>query len=779
MGKQSREKQLRRDGLIVPDKEDGENESQTGLERACLFIIRWGTYLVLFTPLVVSTKFFFPFVVPKTIFFRVVVEILFIAYLFLVASNWSKYRPRINALTLAIVIFLAVFILSSFTGINLSRSFWSTYERMTGILTMLHLFAFFVILSSAFKKRDEWEKFFGVSVMVGILLSLYILKGSEVSTRGGGTIGNTSFMASYLLFDIFLAISLFLSNFLKKGGPLNSVERGSTQWGGWPIFWQIFSGVSLPIMVPVLFNSTARGAIAAFFIGLFLLFLGYLIFSRQKYLKMLAFGIILFLIVSALFLAVFQPYFIKNKAAIQLKEMRSRFVVWETGVKAFQERPILGWGPENFNGAFLKHFNPCMSLPRCGNEVWFDRVHNIIFDTLATTGAAGLLSYLAIFTVAFYGLIKSLSRIIERRDIFVPLGPIVILIVYFIQNLLVFDMINTYLVFFLVLAFISFWTKEQPETEGNAATRKINPILVIAVIGAMAFVSWTTNIKPLLANSYIIKMVGSQNPDEASLFFKKSLDTWMEKYESREQFNQKVYRSVYQGLTEENKKSFQGVLDLAESEVEKSIEENYLDFRPHLFLGELYIASYRLSGDSEKLAKAQKILEKAIQLSPTNQQGYWQLAEVKIVDGKIDETISLLKKAVELDFRVANSHWYLAMVYRISGDYQSALSEIKKARDLGYNWVDSAADREKVFEIIFNAGENPLEFYIHFENEWREYFINKTKTNPDDYTTWFLLAATYANLGRYDEARQAVQKVLEIRPDLAQKVEGFLKSLPE
>src|SRR3989344_9588233 len=101
---------------------------------------------------------------------------------------------------------------------------------------MQHLFAFFIILSSAFKKRDDWEKFFGVSVIVGVLLSLYILKGSEVSTRGGGTIGNTSFMAAYLLFDIFFALILFLTNFLKKKG--------------WPLFWQIFSGSSLLVMLP-------------------------------------------------------------------------------------------------------------------------------------------------------------------------------------------------------------------------------------------------------------------------------------------------------------------------------------------------------------------------------------------------------------------------------------------------------------------------------------------------------------------------------------------------
>ena len=40
---------------------------------------------------------------------------------------------------------------------------------------------------------------------------------------------------------------------------------------------------------------------------------------------------------------------------------------------------ILGWGPENFYVPFSKHFNPCLFLPECGGEIWFDKKDGLLF----------------------------------------------------------------------------------------------------------------------------------------------------------------------------------------------------------------------------------------------------------------------------------------------------------------------------------------------------------------------------------------------------------------
>ena len=61
--------------------------------------------------------------------------------------------------------------------------------------------------------------------------------------------------------------------------------------------------------------------------------------------------------------------------------------------------------------------------------------------------------------------VKFIREIKDRREIFVLLIMAVLLIVYFVQNLFVFDMISTYMMWFLCLAFIVFLTKQDEREE--------------------------------------------------------------------------------------------------------------------------------------------------------------------------------------------------------------------------------------------------------------------------------------------------------------------------
>ena len=429
MGKRSREKQERK---FLQQTEEKRNFNKSSLEKIYLFIIEWGTYLALFTPLILLRDYFFPFVSPKTIFFRIVVDIIFVAYVLLAVSN-PRYRPRINILTASIIVFLGILVLTSFTGINLEKSFWSTFERMTGLLTFFHLFAFFIILTSVFRERKYWERILTVSIIIGVLLSFYVLINDDVSSRSGGTIGNVSFLAAYLLFDIFFALTFFL---IKTGA------------------WRIFYGAAFILMSSVLFFAAElpRGGISALFLGIFFLFLSYMVFSRKKLLKRLAPVVLVLVILAGILVS--QTSFFKEKM-FDIKDLpdESRKIVWQMAFEAWKEKPFLGWGPENFNIPFTKYFDP--KLPLTG-DIWYDRVHNIVLDTAVASGIIGLLSYLVIFGIAIFKLLRICPKVAEIKNVFLPLGMITVLAVYFIQNIWVFDMISTYMMFFLVLAFVSF-----------------------------------------------------------------------------------------------------------------------------------------------------------------------------------------------------------------------------------------------------------------------------------------------------------------------------------
>ena len=60
-----------------------------------LWTIKIGIFLTLFLPLVMHSHFFFPFIVVKNVLFRIVVEIIFVAYL-LLAHLDPHYRPKFN-----------------------------------------------------------------------------------------------------------------------------------------------------------------------------------------------------------------------------------------------------------------------------------------------------------------------------------------------------------------------------------------------------------------------------------------------------------------------------------------------------------------------------------------------------------------------------------------------------------------------------------------------------------------------------------------------------------
>lgn len=745
MGKKSREKLERRSQTENQQKLKIRN--RTGFETILLAIITLGTYLALFAPLVINKAFFFPFVVPKTVFFRSIVDILFVFYI-LLAIYYPRYRPKINALTISIILFLAVSIFTSFTGIDFARSFWSTFERMTGILTFLHLFVFYIVLTSCFKERKDWERILTVAIVVGILLSFYIFMAKDAATRGGGTVGNISFLAAYMLFDIFFAIILFFTK-------------------NWP--WRIFYGAAAVIMSAVLMFAPEwpRGGIAAYLVGAAVLFFGYLWFSRVKLFKILAPALLVLMILIGV--AVSQTSIFQQRF-MDIKELpgEARKIVWHEGYEGWQEKFWLGWGQENFNITFSKYFNPALPLTF---DVWYDRVHMIILDIAVASGIFGVLSYLAIFGVAIYGLLRTCPKVREVKNIFLPLGAASLLVVYFVQNIFVFDMISSYMMFFLSLAFAYFLLQQgtmetvKPEIVKNKGMYSfLGGFLIILAFLALYF----GNIQPARASHYTVESIIF--PLEKSMVsFRNALNaSSMSTFEAPEQFAKKVSDLAFD--QKQDRKTVLAAFVLAAEELEKSIERSPRDFRLYLVAGRLYNDFFYFFNDKKSLDLAEKYLTKAIELSPGNQQAYWTLAQTMLAQGKHEEVIQLLQKAVDLEPRFSQSHWVLGSAYKILGANELALAEFKEAENTGYNWRTSPESLQRVIEVYQAMGN---------EEALADLYPLAIKINPKNAQNYAALAVTYANLGKFSKARELAKEALRINPALASQTEEFLNSLPE
>jgi hypothetical protein len=105
-------------------------------------------------------------------------------------------------------------------------------------------------------------------------------------------------------------------------------------------------------------------------------------------------------------------------------------------------------------------------------------------------------------------------------------------------------------------------------------------------------------------------------------------------------------------LNEEKKGKMPGEVKIKElgfltAELEKSISEVPIDYKSYFMLSQLY--TVWASFDDSKIAPAETASQQMIALSPTNQKGYWMLAQVRLYQNRVNDAYDLAKKAYDLD----------------------------------------------------------------------------------------------------------------------------------
>jgi len=625
MGKKSRQKQLRNQqqgqryggvNFTPVYRANLKEEPQHLLEKILFYLVALGACLALLTPLAFKTQFYFPYVGPKGWFLMAACQVAFFSWLLLM-FYFKQYRPKLSRVFIAFSLFLIILTLSAIFGVDPSRSFFSKFERMTGLLMWLHLFGLFVALSSTFKKLSQWRKLFYVSLSIASLIVIMFLMVEFLSTpymakygkdifpfvRGGGvTLGNSSFLGTYLVFSVFFAVYLFFTQ--KK------------------LWLKIALSSFVVLSLLSLYLAGARAATLAVVGGVFLMFIMYLSFHlKPKYKTItkisrvaLFAGIAIYLVSVVLLFIPFQGNFIRDRFAIAASS--SRFVNWEMAFKGFFDKPLLGWGLENYDILFTKYFNPCLFTQECGGEIWFDRTHNIVLDVLSQTGALGLFSYLLLFIFGAWVLVKKFFK--EKSiDFWLFATFIALPTAYFTQNLTVFDMPASLMLFILMLAFFAVLEKRgkasfegaMPEQQILVLKRKwvIAPVVILFLIFFWQFV-----VNPAKTDALIIEAVRTVPSDDLAEkikneqgdkafvnyldvtskqrleLYKKALETSsLGKYQARDFFVE-----TSQGIIRNYAKHFPAQqakveIDFLENEMQKTIFESPFDYRAYLKLAQV------------------------------------------------------------------------------------------------------------------------------------------------------------------------------------------------
>ena len=798
-------------------------------------MIKAGVLAVLFLPLVIGSNFFFPFIVPRNLLFRVLVEFMFAAYVILAAIN-PDYRPRFNKLVWAVVAFFSLTVISSFLGLNLYNSFWSNYERMGGLFHYLHLFLYFWVLFNSFKSDRDWRAFFSFSIFVstvmcfiafGQWLGLPFLLKSSGGTRLAATVGNATYLAAYLIFNIFFclyfiakseyfnlkifAFSFAIFDFWLVLASIFYALFGDASWGSfgllknlilsesfkYPAFilpfmalqgmilgaWLLRSRqylIAILLAVITLFQliifwaTQTRGAIIGLFFGILILVFVSQFSQVNLKIKRGALILLILMVLSPLFLwlgkntaLVKSSATLSRLANISMSDIttESRLTAWQASWRGWTENPkvfLLGYGPENYFFVFNKYFPPEI-FKDAGSQVWFDRAHNIIFDIGITTGMIGLAAYLSIFGLAFWTLtqIYRCRQSLSSSWLFISL-----LTAYFVQNLFVFDMLNTEILFYLVLAFIAYQYRtcvsDEEKTLAPPADQSLNYILAALFFVALLF-SLAVNFNTFKANSDLIKALLSRDLNEKVELFKKSIaESPIGRFEARQQAGSLAMELARSDKIAAEAKKY--VINFATSELEKSIKTEPDNMRERLALAMVYnnVAPY----DQQAPAKAVALLQDYIYLSPTRPQVYFELGQSYLLQGNVDKALSYFRQGVDLAPKVADSHWSLLSLYVFTNKAELAEKEFQSMQKI-LDWQPSVADYYKLIDI-YSRVKNYAKMIEYGKK------ITVLEPSADNYAQ---LAIIYAKAGDNQKVRETAAKVVEKNPAAAAEVENFLKQV--
>jgi O-antigen ligase/tetratricopeptide (TPR) repeat protein len=737
-----------------------------------LYIIKGAIIGSFFTPLYVSNKFIFPFVFPKTALFQILVEIMFFAWLILIFEK-PEFRPSRSRIFWALSIFLFIIFLTSFLGVDFGLSFWSSYERMTGLVTMLHYFAFFLVLSSVLKTKKEWLLVFDAFIVANLALCFFGLfqklglEGFILAGKGriSATFGNPAYYAAYLLFSLFFIVFMFFQRQSKN--------------------WRIYYGASFVFTFIIFFWAQTRGALLAFG-GSLILFLTALIFWPKQFeagsalaifrarLKKISMAILICFVIFVSLVYFFrgaswvkQSYTLLRLTTISFKETttQTRLLAWRMSWQGFKERPVLGWGWENYNVVFNKYYDPNLYPV----ENWFDRAHNIVFDTLVTTGFLGFVSFFNIFGVVFLILWRSFKE--KRIDFLNGVLFAILPIGYLVQDFFVFDMLFSYMPLFFFLAFISWIGKDVKKTEKDQPAKPIEPniFLQLVIVAVFAFLFYSLNIRPALAGNYGIAAIASQQQglEAVDSNFRKSLAYGtFGRFEVRLQLFEVAKNIMNNYQSYSDKKPVDEFVRLALEEGEKTLKERPTDARYALTVGELNMAATQL--DPARLNRAEEVFELAYKLSPTKQIVLFGLGETKLRLGKTEEGLGYFKKAVELNDKPFDPHWNLAIMYFAIGDKvngEKKLAEIEQRFGgeilVGKNYL-------RLGQILRSIGDN---------NSAILYLQKGLAVEPNNADLYASLADIYAASGEKTKAKEMAEKAVQLNPSLKDAVDQFIKSL--
>ncbi len=744
--------------------------------------LRWGAlsalFLALFVPFIVAVgnfwpNLFFPYITGKNFAFRILVEVALLCYV-LLALREPKYRPRGSTLLWAIVAFVAWMAVANLFSLDAIKSFWSNFERMEGYVGLVHLFAWFVVAGAILTADKLWNAFLNTSIAVSAMQGgwalFQFLGWLSISTQSGQradtTFGNATYLAVYLLINFFLTLVMLA----RTSGSRNRVTL------------QVLYGAALLLQLCGIFFTETRGAILGLGAGLIVAAIYLMIFARGKESRLprrIAVGSAVFVVVFAGAIYVTRDIaFVKNApvlsrlASISLTEttVTSRLnYIWPMALQGGMERPLAGWGQENFNFVFNKYYQPGMY----NQEAWFDRAHNQFLDWLIAGGFPAFLLYLSFYLLSAWVVFRSSELSVAERAVFLGL-----LAGYGFNNMFVFDNLVSGIYFFALLAY--FHSLSRRHTPSITLSRPVSDQM-IAIAAPIVLVTgmlgmWALNAPGLARASLLVNAIQTQeagrnsagaivgvakNPKKNLTQFKEVLGPvkWpgnpLGIQESTEQFLQ--YASSVGPQSSIDPQTKFEIFGGAQDAITSLLQSRPGDARLELFAA-TFLAQYGQN------TTALEHLRKALEYSPHKQQIQIQIGLTLVQAGDTQGALEILKEAYDGAPKFDSARIFYVAVLAYAGQTAAADALLRERFD------SVAVDNNQLLQTYMN-----LKLYDRAADIWKLRIENA----PNDAQMHLGLATVYFAACKIPQVIMELKTIAKIEPKAAADMAKLQKQIED
>jgi O-antigen ligase/tetratricopeptide (TPR) repeat protein len=689
-----------------------------------------------------------PYIAIKGFVFQILVELITVAWLALTITN-TEYRPRRSILLAMSAFYVLVMLVADLFGLDPYTSFWSSYERMGGLLTLIHVFLYIMVASSMLASEESWRSLFKTSLAVSGIVGIYgflQLFGIFADTwqtgsmpRVDATLGNPDFLGTYAIFHIFIA-SLFLSTYL-KGEP----QRGKQL----PL---VALYVLLIINTTTLLVSGTRGAVLGLFCGLSLLFALIMSFpSTRKYI--VAASIACALVIGSSLLVVGGLYAHHENSILERyttfsidDNIHTRVLLTEIAWQGVKEHPILGWGQENYAIVFFKHNWPRLDF----GLSWSSRVHNTVLQQLVDGGIVSLISYFSLFVAAIWILIKDKRHSsLEKIIIIALLGG------YFVQNLSLFDTTTSYILFGTILAYIVYIETVDRQGVINPTEKPISvELLVLSLMGALIMVS-LINGPALQANYLLFQAVSDQpeGPQKNLEYFRKAIG--LHSFGTTEaRLNLARFASTISTNQNVDSQTRADFFYYTKQQLEQQVNSFPFDAIAMYYLG-------LINNKNGNYAEARDAFQKALILSPDNQNVLYQLAINAVLAGDNSSALEYLKRSHELNPQDTE----IRIRYACLAIYMGNTS-------LGDTLLADIVTNEDVDDRIIKAY-----FSVNQPEKNVQLLRNIAERHPDNQKVAIYLMTAYSLMGDRTQSTKVMERLIEAVPGVAVDATDYMNKL--